>query len=503
MPPGRHALPLDESASASLGAPPAPPAGWYADCADATEWHWWSGEEWSERAHPRDRGIIDLYMPAGDSETNGPSPAFTEVRVEDSRGNTPDLRDRIPAQSLLELIVDLHAEGGFEASRDGRRLYPTKEVKSWYDGAIGERRVAAILASLGPEWTVLHSVPVGRDGSDIDHVLIGPAGVFTLNTKHHRDKSAWVAGNTMMIDGTKVPYIYKATSEARSAAAALSKASGLTVEVAGLIVLVGTSTLTIRERPNPGNVTVAVVEDRDLLYSLSTRRLYSDEQVLRITDAAAQPATWSPMPYSAGNPVALATAFEGIESAVQAGGTRQGRLDRIENALGAASAPQSRPARSKAFRTRPPRPAPQRTSKSSGRKKKGGSFADLVKFLGAIVIVVIALNVAGNAITGASRTATTYATADAEQLALVQAAGTAAFVLDKNSPDGVRPASPVLSADGTLLSTPDGVALVQLPPATTIAYTPSANAHSYTLVLTGAEHHSSVTVTPEGGVVRG
>ena len=32
------------------------------------------------------------------------------------------------------------------------------------------------LADLGPEWTVLHAVPVGAKASDIDDVLIGPAG---------------------------------------------------------------------------------------------------------------------------------------------------------------------------------------------------------------------------------------------------------------------------------------------------------------------------------------
>jgi hypothetical protein len=35
-----------------------------------------------------------------------------------------------------------------------------------------------------PEWTVLHSVPVGTGSTDIDHIAIGPAGVFTLNTKY-------------------------------------------------------------------------------------------------------------------------------------------------------------------------------------------------------------------------------------------------------------------------------------------------------------------------------
>jgi hypothetical protein len=48
---------------------------------------------------------------------------------------------------------------------------------------------------------VLHSVPLldaaGRGRGDIDHVLIGPPGAVTINTKHHRagrlelDGDAW------------------------------------------------------------------------------------------------------------------------------------------------------------------------------------------------------------------------------------------------------------------------------------------------------------------------
>ncbi|MBG6212216.1 hypothetical protein RCH23_000129 [Cryobacterium sp. CAN_C3] len=45
-----------------------------------------------------------------------------------------------------------------------------------------------MLSKLGPEWTVLHAVPVGSGSSDIDHVVIGPAGVFTINTKNHTGK---------------------------------------------------------------------------------------------------------------------------------------------------------------------------------------------------------------------------------------------------------------------------------------------------------------------------
>ena len=41
-----------------------------------------------------------------------------------------------------------------------------------------------------PRWRVLHSVPV-EGGRDIDHVMIGPPGVVTINSKHHRPGAWW------------------------------------------------------------------------------------------------------------------------------------------------------------------------------------------------------------------------------------------------------------------------------------------------------------------------
>jgi hypothetical protein len=48
-------------------------------------------------------------------------------------------------------------------------------------GAEGERKVGAILENLGPDWHVLHGVWLGQ--GDIDHVLVGPGGTFTIETK--------------------------------------------------------------------------------------------------------------------------------------------------------------------------------------------------------------------------------------------------------------------------------------------------------------------------------
>jgi hypothetical protein len=55
-------------------------------------------------------------------------------------------------------------------------------------GAEGERKVGAILEAFAPAWQVLHGVWLGR--GDIDHVLVGPGGTFTIETKSRRGQIA-------------------------------------------------------------------------------------------------------------------------------------------------------------------------------------------------------------------------------------------------------------------------------------------------------------------------
>jgi hypothetical protein len=56
----------------------------------------------------------------------------------------------------------------------------------WGRGAAGERKVGAILDDLGPDWHALHDIDLGR--GNIDHVLVGPGGAFTVETKSHRGR---------------------------------------------------------------------------------------------------------------------------------------------------------------------------------------------------------------------------------------------------------------------------------------------------------------------------
>jgi hypothetical protein len=51
-------------------------------------------------------------------------------------------------------------------------------------GAVGEEQVGRLLEGLGERgWRVVHDASFGR--GNVDHILIGPGGVFTVETKSH------------------------------------------------------------------------------------------------------------------------------------------------------------------------------------------------------------------------------------------------------------------------------------------------------------------------------
>lgn len=186
-------------------------------------------------------------------------------------------------------------------------------ARPWYVGALGEQEVGRRLAALGPAWTVLHAVPVGDRGSDVDHVVIGPGGVFTLNTKHHPGQKVWAAGQTVMVAGQRRPYVRNAAHEAQRAARLLSAAVGRPVAVTGAIVLVDPAGLTVRET----HPEVAVVTAPRLVRWLTRMpaRL-TPEQVRELSTAASQPSTWQRRPQPSEDGRAVASGFTALHREV-------------------------------------------------------------------------------------------------------------------------------------------------------------------------------------------
>jgi hypothetical protein len=229
-----------------------------------------------------------------------------------------DLRERVPGHSLIDELLRQWDLGTIHVDPRSNGVVIDEEAEGWYRGVIGERRVADILAELDEGWTVLHSVPVGSGSSDIDHIAIGPAGVFTINTKFSPGKDVWVAGRGMYVGGTKQSHVVNSIHEARRASTFLTRRSGLTVPVTGLIVFVDPGKMTHKAPVGGGDYDpeVRVLRQDQLVAALSERPEFTVEQVTRILDAAARPETWTEhvVPSSRGSHITRE--FQALEEAI-------------------------------------------------------------------------------------------------------------------------------------------------------------------------------------------
>jgi Nuclease-related domain len=71
----------------------------------------------------------------------------------------------------------------------GWRFRPSPAARAWRRGAVGERRTARRLAALERHgWAVLHDLTVPRSQANIDHLVIGPGGVFVIDSKQFRGR---------------------------------------------------------------------------------------------------------------------------------------------------------------------------------------------------------------------------------------------------------------------------------------------------------------------------
>ncbi|MEV6784633.1 nuclease-related domain-containing protein [Streptomyces sp. NPDC051098] len=124
-------------------------------------------------------------------------------------------------------------------------LRRNSEWDSWRKGLAGERRVGSELQRLSNRgWRVLHSVPLPRD-VDIDHLLIGPGGVFSVNTKHHRNAKVWIGDDSVKVNhGSPQPYARKSRAEAQRVQKVLGRHCDFEVPVEPVLVFVGVSELT-------------------------------------------------------------------------------------------------------------------------------------------------------------------------------------------------------------------------------------------------------------------
>ncbi len=94
--------------------------------------------------------------------------------------------------------AQLKAEQLEAAVEDARRKLAQAEQRlhAWKQGAEGERRTSQVLTALAAQgWLVLHDLHwPGRPYANIDHIAVGPTGVFVIDSKN------W-SGQVQMRDG--------------------------------------------------------------------------------------------------------------------------------------------------------------------------------------------------------------------------------------------------------------------------------------------------------------
>jgi hypothetical protein len=88
-----------------------------------------------------------------------------------------------PRLSLLVGVLAAIAAGW------GLRFRPSPDAIAWRRGATGEQRTARLLSPLEQHgWVVLHDLALPGSRANLDHLVIGPGGVFVVDSKHYRGR---------------------------------------------------------------------------------------------------------------------------------------------------------------------------------------------------------------------------------------------------------------------------------------------------------------------------
>jgi hypothetical protein len=182
----------------------------------------------------------------------------------------PDRPWVAPVRSRLARVLGVHAD-----------------ERAWRRGANGERAAARWLGRLPAGWHLIHDIALGTRGANIDHLVVGPGGVFAINAKNLTG-AVWIGRGMVLHEGHRTDFLTKAAAEARRASAMLGAAIGRPVEVKGVVAILADE-WTIEGRPS--DVFVAAprgVKD----WMLRLPAVLTPGRVDRIAAAAADPTTW-------------------------------------------------------------------------------------------------------------------------------------------------------------------------------------------------------------------
>ncbi|HSB88018.1 MAG TPA: hypothetical protein VLD86_17015, partial [Ilumatobacteraceae bacterium] len=124
---------------------------------------------------------------------------------------------------------------------------------------------------------------ISHHGGEIDHLVIGPGGVFNMTTRCHPSSTVWINDDILRVNGHRTEYLRESRVEAAQLGRLLTEAVGAPVESIAVIVFVDLLKMTVKSHPS--DVLVTTLRSVRHLLRHQPRRL-TPAQIEQIYDAA-------------------------------------------------------------------------------------------------------------------------------------------------------------------------------------------------------------------------
>ncbi|WP_161498921.1 nuclease-related domain-containing protein [Cryobacterium aureum] len=228
---------------------------------------------------------------------------------------------RFAGQSLVEELLRQHSDRPVR-SRLARTLGASPldaNELSWLRAAQAEMIVGEILGRLPEGYSVYHSLPIRNTAFWVDHLAVGPGGIFSINSKTHWDRDLTGSLRSIPINNHAMPYLRDARFESAQITALLAAVMPAAAVVEPVIVLVNPHKILLNRKPNA----VTVIDSPRLRRWIVARpRTFNPEQQAAVTALIDDPATW----HAAATPLVpaqLHARFTALEQQVAAARTRR------------------------------------------------------------------------------------------------------------------------------------------------------------------------------------
>ncbi len=218
-------------------------------------------------------GSVDLQ--SGEVEAEGPE---LEARVR--RAAQAYLRSDVP-ELVLPVTSGLASLDVLDGAREGAD-HPRGERGS----PVGSRLDRMVEEG----WQTIHEVPLGRQGTVVEHLLIGPGGIFTVAERRHPGSVVVAGARTIRVDGRPVPYLRDARLEATRVQGLLQAAGCAGAVVRAVLVVTGEL-----ERPAQASTQDALVVARHEVPNVFRRlpERLDPARVSAVAQVARRRTTWA------------------------------------------------------------------------------------------------------------------------------------------------------------------------------------------------------------------